>query len=272
MTRRILSLTFIVFFIIVFNGYAQTDEYDYPQYSVIDKIKPISLIDVPTANFLSLRHFQLKLRVYDLGGMLAGLTIGLTPRLMFGVTYGGQNIVGHGKINWNESPGVNIRYRVKFENERYPAISIGFNSQGYGTYYSELKRYQIKSMGFYVVTSKNFTFLKDLGLHGGINYSGENKGAEKDLNFFIGAHLYIDRDLSLVWEYNFATNDNDENSIGKGKGYMNAAVRWAFSNKLMIEFSIKNLLKNNKMVEGVEKLEELPNESRELKIIYFENF
>ncbi|NOZ60060.1 MAG: hypothetical protein GXO74_00110 [Calditrichaeota bacterium] len=271
MKRRAVCILLQVFLLVNF-GFSQQSEYGgggYDGYGLVDKIKPINLIDVPTANFLSLKNFQLKLRVYDLGGMLAGLTVGLTPRLMFGVTYGGQNIVGHGHIKWNEAPGVNVRYRVKFETERYPAVSIGFDSQGYGTYYSDLKRYQIKSMGFYAVASKNFTILKDLGLHGGINYSSENKGSERDMNFFIGSHLYVDRDLSLIWEYNFATNDNDSSSIGTGKGYMNIAVRWAFSRHLMLEFSVKNLLKNNK---AVGKIEEIPNESRELKILYFENF
>ncbi|HDP97811.1 MAG TPA: hypothetical protein ENN22_01340 [bacterium] len=268
MGKRMFGMIIFILFIQSLPCQAQL-EYEYVESSLVQKMKPINLIDVPTANFLALRSFELKLRVYDMGGMLTGLTVALTPRLMFGVTYGGQNIVGHGRISWNEAPGVNIRYRIKFETDRYPSISMGFDSQGYGAYYSDLSRYQIKSMGFYVVTSKNFTFLKDLGLHGGVNYSGENKGAEKDMNFFMGAHLFIDRELSLIWEYDFAINDNDEQSIGAGKGYMNAAVRWAFSNKLILEFSVKNLLKNHKLVEGVE---EVPNESRELKIIYLETF
>ncbi len=269
--KRIAVCVLLLMFILFGAGFAQQSEFgEYNSYGTFDKIKPINLIDVPTANLLTLRNFQLRLRVYDRGGMLAGLTVGMTPRLMFGVTYGGQNIVGHGQIKWNEAPGVNVRYRIKFETERYPAISIGFNSQGYGTYYPELKRYQIKSMGFYAVASKNFTILKDLGFHGGINYSSENRKAEKDLNFFVGSHLYIDRDISLIWEYNFATNDNDSSSIGAGKGYMNFAVRWAFTRNLMLEFSVKNLLKNAKRIEKV--VEDVPNESRELKILYFESF
>ena len=76
----------------------------------------------------------------------------------------------------------------------------------------------------------------------------------------------LDRELTLLWEYDFAINDNDKTSIGTGKGYMNVGVRWAFSHNLMLELSIKNILQNNKIVEGVD---EVPNESRELKIIYF---
>ncbi len=242
------------------NFYNQTETF-------ATKSTPINLIDTPTGNFIDRKNFQLKLRVYNAGGMLTGLTVGLTQKLMFGVTYGGQNIIGQGKVLWNEAPGVNIRYRIRFERVNFPAMCIGFDSQGYGTYYPDLNRYQIKSKGFYVVMSKNYFILKDFGVHGGINYSGENKGAEKDLNFFCGAHLMLDPELTLLWEYDFGINDNDSNSLGTGKGYMNAALRWFFSERLLLEFSVKNLTKNNRTIDG----EAIPHSNRELKIIYFQS-
>lgn len=240
------------------NYFTQADQY-------LRKSRPVYLIDTPTANFLDSREAQLKLRVYPQGGMLVGLTVGLQPHLMFGVTYGGQNIIGQGKVQWNEAPGVNIRYRIRFERVNFPAVCIGFDSQGYGPYFPDLKRYQIKSKGFYVVMSQNFTILGGFGLHGGLNYSGENSGSEKDLNFFCGAHLILDQQISLMWDYDFGVNDNDSNSLGSGKGYMNAAVRWFFSERLLLEFAVKNLTRNNRTIEG----ETIPHSSRELKILYF---
>jgi hypothetical protein len=47
---------------------------------------------------------------------------------------------------------------------------------------------------------------------------------------------------------------------------MNAAVRWFFASQLVIEFSVKNLLKNYRAING----EAVPNSNRELKIIYFQ--
>lgn len=265
MRNQIIGLIIVFLFIQLSPGYSQNEDDETTTY--IQKMSPIDIIDTPTANFLSRKYFQLKLRVYHLGGMLGGLTVGLTNRLMFGVSYGGQNIIGQGKVSWNDAPGVNLRYRLRFEDYRFPAVSLGFNSQGYGSYYPELKRYQIKSKGFYVVFSKNYFVLKDFGIHAGVNYSDENKGAEKDLNFFCSAHLMLDPELSLLWEYDFAINDNDDKSLGSGKGYMNAAVCWYFSRQLVFEFSVKNLLKNNRAIEG----EPIPNLNRELKIIYFQN-
>jgi hypothetical protein len=263
--RKYLILVIVILLIIqILPGYSQNVADETSPF--VRKMSPINLIDAPTANFLDRKYFQLKLRVYHKGGMLGGLTVGLTSRLMFGVSYGGQNIIGQGKVLWNESPGVNLRYRLKFEDYRFPAISLGFDSQGFGTYYSEQKRYQIKSKGFYVVLSKNYFVLQDFGIHAGLNYSGENRGDEKDINFFCGAHVMLDPELSLIWEYDFAINDNDDKSLGSGKGYMNAAVRWFFASQLVIEFSVKNLLKNYRAING----EAVPNSNRELKIIYFQ--
>lgn len=242
------------------------------------KIKPLNLIDNPTANRISAGEFQVGLRVYHDGGMLGGLTAGLKKNLLFGIAYGGQNLIGQGAVKWNESPGVHIRYILMPERyqkgsrdeskkgQGFPAIAIGFDSQGQGTYYPDLKRYQIKSKGVYLVISGNLILLNNFGLHAGINYSSENKGAEKDINFFCGAHLKIDEEISLIWDYDFATNDNDDKSLGSGRGYMNAALRWFFSGQFALEFSIKNLLSNNRIIGG----EKIPNANRELKIMYFE--
>ena len=265
MRKYLFLVIVILLFFQIIPGYSQNIMDETTPF--IRKMSPINLVDIPTANFLDRKYFQLKLRVYDEGGMLGGLTVGLTSRLMFGVSYGGQNIIGQGKVLWNEAPGVNLRYRLKFEDYRFPAISLGFDSQGYGTYYSEYKRYQIKSKGFYVVFSKNYFVLQDFGIHAGLNYSDENRGDEKDINFFCGAHVMLDPELSLIWEYDFAINDNDDKSLGSGKGYMNAAVRWFFSQQLMLEFSVKNLLNNYRTIDD----EPIPNSNRELKIIYFQN-
>ena len=209
---------------------------------------------------------MLTLRVYKIGGMNGGIMVGLTRHLMFGVTYGGQNLIGEGKINWNPSPGINIRYKLFSETYPFPpAIAIGYDSQGWGSYDKELKRYEIKSPGIYLVASKNYSNpIVNLGFHAGVNFSQENQGGDKDLNIFIGAHAILEEELSAVWEFDFATNDNDEQSYGAGKGYMNVGIRWLFVNQLILEFSFKNLLNNRKTPDGTTK----PYSNRELKIIY----
>ncbi|MHB2155107.1 hypothetical protein ACX8XN_11985 [Calditrichota bacterium GD2] len=58
-------------------------------------------------------------------------------------------------------------------------------------------------------------------------------------------------------------NDNTGKSIGKGNGYLNAAIKWTFQKKLQIDFIWKNIFKNNSMVDG---------SSREIRISYIEYF
>lgn len=251
------------------------------------KTKPITLIDNPTANILSrvdfvetgtlfnkrkvpvlMREVQFEIRLYNDGGVLGAITAGLMEKLMFGISYGGRNLLGQGKALVNDAPGVNLRYVLYNETETRPAIALGFDSQGYGIYFSNLKRYQIKSKGIFLTTSKNLDVTKDsgIGLHGGINYSLEDRDNDKDLNFFCGATVRVEKNLVLLWEYDFATNDNEGKALGAGKGYMNAAIKAFISKRFAIEFDIKNLLKNNKEVEGVL----VPALNRELKIIYYE--
>jgi hypothetical protein len=278
MSRRLLYLILILSFAQIISCQSQkmyTSAISTDNYGNEKKIRPINLIDNPTANSISPKDFQVLLRLYHSGGIVGGLTAGLSDELMFGISYGGQNIIGQGNVIWNQSPGVNIRYKIMNEFLSYqssyyslPEIAIGFDSQGYGSYFPDLSRYQIKSKGLYLVVSQNVTIFGGLGFHGGINYSLENKkDKEKDIDFFCGVNFNLDKHISLLWEYDFATNDNSNKALGTGKGYMNAGLRWYFSPNFAIEFSSKNLLNNYREIDG----EQVHNANRELKIIYFQS-
>lgn len=273
------KITFFIIFLHCTGLLPVTAQYNRPSDDTKKKLsfqayRPIQLIDMPTANILTeelgpdidpKKFFHITLRVYNLGGMIGGISVGITRHLMFGVTYGGQNIIGEGDVAWNPAPGIHVRYKIWAETYPYPTIAFGFDSQGFGGYIAELNRYVTKSQGVYVVASSNFAkYVFNSGLHGGINYNTESKGGDRDLNIFLGAHLILEEELSLVWEYDFATNDNDETSLGAGKGYMNAGVRWMFAKSMILEFSAKNLLKNRKNLSG----QVIPYVNRELKIIY----
>ena len=235
--------------------------------------KPIDLIDLPTGNTLiednrGLRNpqcFHLYLKFYDVGGVLGGIKIGITKRVLLGVSYGGQHVIGNGDINWNPAAGVHIRYKLFSETYPMPpAMSIGYNSQGYGAYLPELERYETKATGFYLTASKNTSAFFNVGFHGGINYSPKSKDNDNDINMFAGVHLPISDDLALFCEYDLGNNDNNEQALGSKDGYLNASLRWIFKNHLIFEFSVKDLLQNRKDVEGELK----QTVTRELKVTY----
>lgn len=217
------------------------------------------LMDIPSATMLQPGDIHTTLRMYPGGGFLPSLLVGLSNRFCLGVSYGGEKIIGQGKVNLNPQPAVHIRYSLFSERMLFPAIVIGFHSQGYGGYDKGLKRYAVKSRGFYAVASKNTSYLGGLGLHVGVNWSTETEDGDEDLNLFAGAHKWVNDEIVLLCEYDAAINDNGDNALGSGKGYLNAGVRWVFAEQLFVEFAWKNILENGHRVLG---------SSREIKLCY----
>lgn len=226
-------------------------------------LEPLKVVDMPTAGTLMRGSFRANIDVYPSGGILTGFSAGIMDRFMFGISYGGTNIIGAGNIQWNKQIGANIRYRLFEEDYILPAILIGYDSQGYGAYVDSTRRYMNKSMGIFASASKNFEFLGILGIHGGINYSFEHNDGDKDPNIFIGLEKSLNPELTLVAEYDFAFNDDGDRSIGQGKGYLNAGLKWIFAGKLEISFIAKDILENRKGSTGI---------SREIRIAYAEIF
>ena len=222
-----------------------------------------TLIDVPTTKTISMGGLETELRMYAGGGLLTSLRVGITYRFSLGVSYGGENIVGTGDVNLNPQPCVHIQYLFMDEQFLIPAIVVGFNSQGFGGYDKTLKRYKIKSRGLYAVASKNTSFLGGIGLHGGLSWSLEKQDGDSDPTLFLGCHKWLNSELVILGEYDAAINDNNENALGRGKGYLNAGVRWIFKESLFVEFAWKNILENVKNIQG---------SSREIKLVYVTHF
>ena len=212
-------------------------------------VEPRFLIDTPTAGILHSGDFALDIDFFADGGMTVGLSAGLINRLNLGISYGGTHFIGSEKAEFNEVPGVSLRYRVLDETLPMPALVFGFDSQGREEYIDSLDRYTIKSPGFFAAASKNYRVLGNLSVHGGLNYSLERGDDDKDLNFFGGAEKTVGRDISLVAEYDFAFNDSNRRAVGRGRGYLNVGVRWSVSGGFTIGLDFKNLIKNRDQVD-----------------------
>ncbi|MCC7431187.1 hypothetical protein IT568_10115 [bacterium] len=204
---------------------------------------PISLVDKPTAGTLSKGSYSVNARLFEGGGLQNEIKVGISDRLMIGLGYGASGIIGSSKVDWYDYPGAFISYRVFDENEAFPALSLGFNSQGYGTYDNNKNRFYVKSTGFYAVASKNYYLLGNLGLHAGINKSLEDKDDDKTINLFCGIDKNINEELIVLAEYDFGLNDNKK-SIKVDGNYLNLGVRWKISETFEFEFLLKDVLKN----------------------------
>ena len=248
---------------------------------------PLNLVTIPTAGTLPRGSFTLETLLINNGGVLPRLSVGFTDNFSFGVSFGVQNLIGGNKPSINKTtPEVQIKYRVFDESEKMPALVYGLDTQGRGLYHVTdsvftthgvfdstltLNRYDQKAWGMYMVMSKNWNLLGNLGLHAGVNKSlSENSDGDNDINVFIGIDKEFNRSFSLLIEYDATLNDNlsegdyslNEITFGKGKGYLNTGIRWAMSPNLMLEINFNDINQNTNS--------EYTN--REIKVMYSESF
>lgn len=210
----------------------------------------VKLIDQPTAGILQKGNVNVDVYLMPQGVLISSIQVGVFKDFSFGISYGAANFIGISNPKWYKLPGVNVKARIINESESFPAVAIGFDSQGKGEYDSGLERFKVKSPGFYAAFSKNFKFIGFLSLHGTISYSLERKDGDKDPDLSIGAEKTLGSNLSIITDYDFAINDNSIKSLGDGNGYLNAGIRWAVGNGLTLGLDFRDLLSNKKLTPG----------------------
>lgn len=220
------------------------------------------LFNMPTAGVLSEGSYAAEGWVFPGGGALISISVGISDKLTFGASYGAANLIGTGSPEWNDLPGVMVRYRIIEEDMGFPAITIGFDSQGRDGYIQGIDRYVRKSPGFFAVASKNFDLLGFITWHGGINYSLENRD-DKDINFFFGVEKTIGPEITLYAQYDLAVNDNDQSALGDGHGFLDLGLRWSFGKGVTIEMNLANLSDN---------LKEIDSAARSVRLEYIRRF
>ena len=257
---------------------------------------PLDLVTIPTCGTLPKGSFTLESLLVKDGGIIPKLSVGITDNFYIGLSYGIQDFISEEKLDFNKPmPEVQIKYRIFEESETLPAVVLGLDTQGKGRFLSRyedgdnvvanFQRYEQKAWGWYIVASKNWTLLGNLGLHVGLNKNTwetdpiENEDPnvifkDNDLNLFFGIDKEINRSFSVLLEYDTALNDNDPeigyDLFGRGKGFLNVGVRWIVGKNIMLEIDFNDISKNYIHNGIMDNEKEYSN--RELKIIYFEKF
>ena len=266
--KYILTALFIVF--VTSSGAVMAQE----EFSAnLYDVPPRWLVDVPTAGTFPRGYFDIGVRLYPGGGAIGNTDIGLSNRLTLGISYGAENVISNTDPNWNPRIEFNVKFRGIDELEYFPAVTVGFSSQGFGAWSDEFDRYTFKSRGFYMVVSRSFYFYEwTSGWHIGMNYSLEHDvDDEKDINFFLGFDATFKYNLAWLMEYDVGLNDdrselpNGEPNVfgGKGRGYLNVGVKWLFAKNLELEVHLKDLLLNRRESDTI---------TREIKITYIDSF
>lgn len=204
--------------------------------------------------------------------------IGILDYLTVGVSYGGVGVFGTGQATMNPRPGFQGKFRITNGGPILPAISVGYDDQGHGKYYDfnprypgqnlDYDRYQFKAKGFYLVFSQEIDLLGALGLHLGASYNVIEDKDDDGVDVFASLEKTLGPYLVLLGAYSLGLNDDDpDNSLGSGYGYLDAGVRWRVTDNFNLEFRFTNLLENQ-----LETLGEEGGYARRLDLLYVGSF
>ena len=251
-------------------------------------LPPANLVTVPTAGTPQRGMFEVELLMQRDGGVLGRLGVGFSDRFSLGLSYSVQRFIGDDTISFQPLPEAQLKYRVIDESFSLPVIAIGLDSQGRGEFWEAtidsangnpqiaMARYDVKAIGLYLVVSKNWQIFGNFGSHLGVSKNvWESDDIENDLNLFVGFDKDIAPGLGVFLEYNAALDDNNYDdeliadklkslTVGKGKGYLNAGIRWHVASNFYMEVDLNDILVNKGG--GVQYF------SRELKVVYSEIF
>ena len=228
-------------------------------------LEDLRVVESPTAGIPGHGAYLFEGTVGPGNDLLFGVAVGFYDRLMLGVSFGLQRFIGRGEIEINERPGFQARLRVIEERFAGPALAVGIDTQGEGYWLRADQRYERKSHGLYGVVSKNYYALRNIAVHGGANYSFENRD-ESSIDFFAGLSIEVVNGARLLLDYDAALDDDApgvSTTRTRGRGYLDAGVSFDFSGNLSIRFLIKDLTGNYLPASGV---------ARSLEIIYINWF
>jgi len=211
------------------------------------------VVDMPTAGVLPRGAISAYSLFFTNGGVMIYLDAAPFENFNFGISYSGTNILGEGNVEFQDIPGINIRWRLIDETLVLPAVLIGFSNQGRGKYYESYERFQTLFPGVYGAASKSFKwFLGNFALHGGINYSWEQPTDQYYPNVWFGFEHSIGGSGSLIVELNPNIADTGEEMMIKSS-LLNAQLRWSVTKGLTLEFIMRDLLNHTKDISGFER-------------------
>jgi len=216
------------------------------------------VINSPTAWTMGRGEYKIFLRFLP---FVIGGELGMSDFLALGISYGGSNVIGYGKPNWNPRPGFIVKAQITQGGAIIPAIAFGYDDQGWGEYHDErnpykfkkdgvsepYNRYQYKSKGFFLVFSQEFKFLGVTGVHFGLNYAITERKDDKTINMYLALEKSITPDFYFLAEYDPGFNDNNIFAFGQCRGFLDLGIRWKVSKEFALEGYAANVFKNQKL-------------------------
>ncbi len=212
------------------------------------------IVDMPTAGVLPKKNYNVRSIFFSDGGVAVYTLFAPFNNFNIGLSYSGTNIIGGHDIAMQNLPGIQASYRIVNEKLYFPALAVGFNSQGFGRYFKSVERFETYSPGAYIALSKNFEWAGGyLATHGGVGYSLEPKSKDRLPNFWIGLEQSLGPWAALNLEYN-ANIDEPNNGFYENHALLNASIRVAITNNATLELQIRDLLDKSKVAEPYQRI------------------
>lgn len=198
----------------------------------------VTLIDIPTAGVVDYYGFHFKTRFYNNGGVLTYLNFGIMDRLNLGASFMVDRLIGAESPVKMVKPEMQLKFRVYDGSYYIPAISIGYDGQGY-YYDTNLKKYMQKGKGLYVVGSRE-SFAPNLFTHLGLNVPDFDDGY---VYAFLGLNYNLDDKLNFLLEYdNLFHSDYPER--------LNAGLRININTNFLLDVAFRNIGENSTFQNG----------------------
>lgn len=163
------------------------------------------LINMPTNKIIPLSNFGIEIRIEGNGLFFGRLSVSPFNNFSFGISSGGDNIIGTDKIKFY-SPGVQLKFMSDYKQFNY---GLGYDNN------------EFFPIGMYGILGYNF--FNKIILCGGINYYDK-------LKLFAGAEIGILSRITGIMEW------YDE--------IINVGVRWYLSDELSFNFNFNSVNKN----------------------------
>ena len=179
---------------------------------------PSELINIHTAYTPLRGDLATDFRIYDGGGVMAKIKLGIIDWLTFGLSLSVDGLIGSNTcVIVPGNPGVIAKIRVLDEmtTKNWPTISLGYDNSKYAG---------IMGKGFYAVVSKEFPMGKMFQHgHGGIAYIGQVAPT-----FFLGYDIFFTQQLCAAVEIESVYNYNLSDGSPRGSQKLRSSIGFLY--------------------------------------------
>ncbi len=192
----------------------------------------------PTAGVIAPKTFNVAMNTFPTTGLKFSVTLGILPRFMAGLGYGGWNITGMNSPDWFEEVYLKARFRIFDEKRSFPAIALGFDNEA--EHSRSGAEYLRPARDFYMVFSKNFAGLGgDMGFHFGVNMSTH----ESDhLGSWLGFDKSFPGGFGIAADWDLATSGDTEYRVEKTGGFIDIETYWESFGQVRIGLRFSDIL------------------------------